>query len=65
MAKPTFTCNANTGKYVLPDIQTGTLNYSTSECAKKESAYMEALMVESIEIAGGPLNVFPLLGIHN
>ena len=65
MAKPTFTCNSSPDKYVVPDIEKGTLNYSTTDCAKKESQYMESLMVESIEIAGGPLNVFPLLGIHN
>ena len=65
MAKPTFTCSAPPSKYVLPEIETGTLDYSTTDCTKKESAYMESLMVESVNIAGGPLNIFPLLGIHN
>lgn len=53
MDKPTFTCSAPPSKYVLPEIETGTLDYSTTDCAKKESAYMKSLMVESVNIAGG------------
>jgi hypothetical protein len=46
-------------------FQPGTLDYSTSECADKESNYMAALMAEALGIAAGPVNVFPMIGVYN
>lgn len=68
-SKPSFafdgTKNTVDGKYVLPDIKVGTLDYSTSECSTNDSAYMANLMAEQMNIGGGPVNIFPLLGVHN
>lgn len=52
-------------KYVPPDFCKGTADYSTSECADNEANYIAGLMAESLNMAAGPVNVFPLLGIHN
>lgn len=70
MANPnvTFTCDpngVNDQKYVPPELCVGQLNLSTGECAQLDSAFQEAAVAEAIQIAGGPLNVFALLGIHN
>lgn len=62
---PTFQVNAATGPYVAPNICVGTLDLSVGECADKESAYVSGLMAEALQIAGGPVNVFPLLGVHS
>lgn len=53
------------GKYVPPDLCVGTLDYSTSDCSNKESAYVSNLMAQALQIAGGPVNVFPMLGVYN
>lgn len=57
--------NVKNGAYVPPQYCHGTLDYSTSPCAEKESNYIAGLMAESLQYAAGPVNVFPLLGIHN
>ena len=57
--------NVKNGGYVPPAYCHGTLDYSTSPCAEKESNYIAGLMAESLQYAAGPVNVFPLLGIHN
>jgi hypothetical protein len=70
---PEFNCNASTppnvdpttGKYVPPDFCKGTLDYSNSECANNDSKYIESLGNEALNIAAGPVHIFPLLGIHN
>ena len=37
-----------------------------SECIKtRDNTYIENLQIESLEIAGAPINIFPLMGIHN
>lgn len=60
-----FDFTGPTGPYVVPDQCIGTLDYSTSECADSESAYVANLMAEALNAAAGPINVFPLLGVHN
>jgi hypothetical protein len=61
------TTNSNivNGVYVPPNYQKGTYDLSTSQCAEKESNYLASIMAESLSIAGGPVNIFPLLGVHN
>ena len=54
-----------TGPYVPPSQCVGTLDYSTSECANSESAYIAGLMSEALNIAAGPVNIFPMLGVHS
>ena len=56
---------ANVDKYVVPDQCIGTLDLSTSECANSDAAYVASLMAETLNIAAGPVNLFPLLGVHN
>lgn len=41
------------------------LDYSTSEGAERESYYHSELMASALQIAGGPTNVFPMLGVYN
>ena len=62
-----FTTNVNikNNTYVPPVYPHGTLDYSTTPCAEKESNYLAGLMAEALQYAGGPVNIFPLLGIHN
>ena len=57
--------NVNGGAYVPPVYPKGSFDLSTSACAEKDSNYMASLMSESLNIAAGPVNVFPMLGIHN
>lgn len=64
-AQLTFAHPTPTGPYVAPDLCKGTADYSTSECADSEALYHAALMAESLSMAAGPVNVFPLLGVHN
>lgn len=61
----TFAYQGPTGPYIPPEECFGTLDYSTNECAQSESAYIAGMMSEALNIAGGPVNVFPLLGVHN
>jgi hypothetical protein len=63
-----FSCDPNgknNQKYVAPDLCIGQLNLSTGECADNDSKFIEGSEAEAINIAGGPINVFPLLGIYN
>jgi len=57
--------NVKNGTYVAPVYAHGTLDYSTSDCAESDSNYLASLMAESLSIAAGPVNVFPMLGVHN
>lgn len=61
----TFAHPIQTSPYVPPVECIGTLDYSTSECAETESAYIAGLMSEALNIAAGPVNIFPMLGVHN
>ena len=60
-----FAYTGPTGPYIPPDQCIGTLDYSTNECADSEAAYIANLMAEALNIAAGPVNIFPLLGVHN
>lgn len=60
----TFAYTGPTGPYVPPNECVGTLDYS-NECAQSESAYIAGLMSEALNIAAGPVNIFPMLGVHN
>lgn len=70
---PQFNCPTDTspnvdpvtGKYVPPEQCIGTLDLSTTECANNDSKYIETLGAEALNIAAGPVHIFPLLGIHN
>lgn len=66
-AKPalSFAYPSPTTPYVPPEQCLGTLDYSTSECADSEAAYIAGLMAEALNIAAGPVNLFPMLGVHN
>lgn len=57
--------NVKDGTYVPPVYPKGSFDLSTSACAEKDSNYLASLMSESLNIAAGPVNVFPMLGIHN
>ena len=59
------TVNTKDGVYVPPVLNNGTLDYSTSNCANNDSAYVASLMAESLNIAAGPVNIFPLLGVYS
>lgn len=52
-------------KYVPPPTPVGELDYSTSDCGDHEADYVAGLMAEALNAAAGPVNVFPLLGVHN
>jgi hypothetical protein len=51
--------------YVPPPICVGTFDLSTSECADLEADYVASLQAEALNIAAGPVNIFPMLGVHN
>jgi hypothetical protein len=57
--------NVQNNTYVPPEYCRGTLDYSTSTCAEIESNYIAGLMAETLQYAGGAVNIFPLLGVHN
>lgn len=54
-----------TGPYVPPEQCIGDLDLSTSECAAQDAEYIAQLQAEALNIAAGPVNVFPLLGVNN
>ena len=60
-----FAFNNSDKPYQVPKICVGTLDYSTSECADGDAAYIAGLQAETLQIAGGPVNVFPMLGVHS
>jgi hypothetical protein len=67
-ANPTFSCDPegkNNEKYVPPELCVGQLTISTGDCAEGDSKFIEALGAEALSIAAGPINIFPLLGVHN
>ena len=38
----------------------------SSDCAnKRDNVLIENAQVEAVEIAGAPINIFPLMGVHN
>ena len=39
---------------------TGNFNLSTGDCADREADYIAGLMAETLQIGGGPVNIFPL-----
>jgi hypothetical protein len=51
--------------YQVPNICVGTIDYSTSECSDKEANYIAGLQAEALNAAGGPVNIFPMLGVHS
>lgn len=55
-----------TGPYTPPDLCIGTwrLNDVDSECLQNEKKIQEEYVAEQLAIAGVPLNVFKLLGVH-
>jgi len=61
----TFAFPGPTGPYVPPNICVGQVDYSTSECADKEAEYVAGLMAEALNMSAGPVNVFPMLGVHS
>lgn len=60
-----FAFTGPTGPYTPPPNSNGTLDYSTSDCANNDSAYVASLMQEALNVAAGPVNVFPLLGVYS
>ncbi len=55
-----------TGPYTPLDLCVGTwrLNDADSECLQNEKKIQEEYVAEQLAIAGVPLNVFKLLGVH-
>lgn len=51
--------------YKPPAVCIGELDLSTSECADNEADYLASLQAEALEAAAGPVNVFPMLGVHS
>lgn len=62
---PKFAYDTTPAKYVVPPLCIGTVDYSTSECADSEADYISSLQAEALEMAAGPVNVFPMLGVHS
>lgn len=53
--------------YTTPDIQIGEWQISTltpDDCANQDQLRQETYVAESINVAGAPLNIFKLLGVH-
>lgn len=61
---PSFALDAGVS-YQAPPLCIGTLDYSTDACANVEADYMSSLQAEALQIAGGPVNVFLMLGVHS
>lgn len=57
--------NVVNNTYVAPTYDRGTLDLSTSTCAEVESNLVAGWMAETLQYAAGPVNIFPLLGVHN
>jgi hypothetical protein len=51
-------------QYVAPDINLGTWDLNSDACGGKDTAYMENLAAQALEIAGAKVNVFRMLGVH-
>lgn len=63
---PELTFEADTPEtYTPPEICVGDLSYSVGECADKEAEYLASLQAEALNLAGGPVNVFLMLGVHS
>lgn len=60
-----FAYGGDASDYEVPPLSVGSLDYSTSECAQHEADYIASLQAEALQAAAGPVNVFPLLGVHN
>jgi len=59
--------NPPIGPYVPHDIPTGDWEISDvtpDNCAQNEQANQEQYIAETLNIAGVPLNIYPLLGVH-
>lgn len=53
--------------YVAPDLQIGEWQISSlnpDECARNDHLRQETYVAETINIAGAPINIFKLLGVH-
>jgi hypothetical protein len=53
--------------YVAPDLQIGEWQISSlnpDECARNDHLRQETYVAEAINVAGAPLNIFKLLGVH-
>ena len=53
-----------TTTYVVPQIQLGTWDLNSDACEGRDTAYMEQLAAQALEIAGAKVNVFRMLGVH-
>lgn len=51
-------------QYVAPNIQLGTWDLNSDACGGRDTAYMENLAAQALEIAGAKVNVFRMLGVH-
>jgi len=51
--------------YQLKDLQLPTWSMTGNPCAEFDANYAAANAAEALEVAGAPVNIFPLLGIHN
>jgi hypothetical protein len=62
---PVFAHDGATGPYKPPELCVGQLDYSTSECANNEADLVANYQAEALNAAAGPVNVFPMLGVHS
>lgn len=52
-------------KYQAPELDIGTLDLSTDDCiVQHDNQYINNLTAEHLQIAGAPVNVFKMLGVH-
>ena len=51
--------------YIPPEICIGEVDYSVGECAESEANLIASYQAEMLQISGGPINVFAMLGVHN
>lgn len=53
-----------TQDYIAPQIALGTWDLNSDACGGRDTAYMENLAAQALEIAGAKVNVFRMLGVH-
>jgi hypothetical protein len=55
---------ATVNQYAVPDINLGTWDLNSDACGGRDTAYMEQVAAQALEIAGAKVNVFKMLGVH-
>jgi len=51
-------------QYQAPTIELGTWDLNSDACGGRDTAYMENVAAQALEISGAKVNVFRMLGVH-